>query len=123
MKIILYYVLATFFLWLAFINVVAIKERYIDKKSGWIKYVAYVFIAAFVVGDAAYNIIFGSLVFWSKPGKSTGGWLFTSRLKYMLKYESISSWRWKLAILYCKWLIEPWDAGHCGAQYQKAMIS
>jgi hypothetical protein len=37
---------------------------------------------------------------------------FTARLKHYLRTEP-DSWRGKLAYLFCAYLIEPWDVGHC----------
>lgn len=38
---------------------------------------------------------------------------FTSRLKHYLRAQP-ESWRGKLALFMCKYMVEPWDFNHCG---------
>ena len=118
---ILWFFPATFLLWIFFINVIALKEKFIDGKDfGIFQTPIYLIGLIFVFCDAAYSQTYGSVVLWRLP--STKRWLFTTRLKYTLANEPVESKRWWVAVFYCRYLLEPWDFGHCGRAYVDAML-
>lgn len=102
----------TLILWLFFIVAATLKDKY---ESGnlpkWSRFIIYPIILLFVIFDGAYNIIYGSILFLQWPHKDR--LLLTARLKYILRCMP-NSWRGRLALFFCKYLIEPWDVGHCG---------
>lgn len=113
MDLFLYYFIATFLLWAFFIVMTVLIQKWKAKTMPLpLKVIAIVFAAFFLVVDAAYNIVFGTLIFTQWPRQ----FLFTTRLKYNLTQ---SGWRKKLAKVFCKYLLEPFDEGHCGRVYRE----
>ena len=70
------------------------------------------FVITFVTFDVLYNIVYGSILFLQLPSLRRGEKTLTARLKKNIKNEG-NSWRGKLSIFMCKYMIEPWDVGHC----------
>jgi len=105
------FIYATLFLWMFFIVAANFKEKYeaklLDKYNVWL---GKTIITLFVIFDAFYNIFFATILFLDLP--KVERLLLTARLKYYLKTES-DSWRGKLAMFMCKYMIEPWHRGHC----------
>lgn len=106
--------LATFALWIGFIIFATLKEKVLDKDYHIaIKVPAYAFGIAFLVGDVGYNYTFGSVLFWELASRDRV--TLTKRLRHILHSGLYleTSWRFKRAHFMCKYMIEPWDLGHC----------
>ena len=104
--------LATFILWILFIPTANIVNRHREKEyTGIRKYLGYVWVTGFVIVDILYNYTYASMLFleFADNDRKT----LTARLKHYLQTEP-DTWRGKLAYLFCAYLIEPWDFGHCG---------
>jgi len=100
----------TLILWLFFIAAATLRDKY----GGDDKFVR-ALIVLFVLGDAAYNITYGSILFAEMPHPKR--LLLTARLKDILRREPSKIdqfWRYPIALFMCKYMIEPWDVGHCG---------
>ena len=68
----------------------------------------------FFVVDAAYDWIYGTLIFLEEPKELT----FTQRVcRHMRGPEG---WRKSLAIWICRWFFEPFDKLHCIETEQRA---
>ena len=101
-------IIATIVLWLFFIAMMTIigdakhiQELSIPKR---------IFVVAFVIVDVVYNYTYGAALFLEFATKDRK--TLTNRLKGYLR-EQPESWRGKLAQFMCKYMIEPWDPGHC----------
>jgi hypothetical protein len=102
-------------LWLLYVIVMSL-----EKAPLWVKIV---FSPALIIGyplDVIFNLVFGTIIFlqWHHT-KKLSKLTLTSRLRFILITEDENRWRWKLAHFLCKYFIEPWDFGHCGAGYFK----
>lgn len=112
MVVIISFIAATFVLWFVFANVMALKTfvetRMVDGITrDVVRAIGYAIAFVGLLYDIAYNWTWGSLMFWERPYKRT----FTSRLKH---HVSGTGWRQRLAAFICRYLVEPWDKGHCG---------
>lgn len=104
----------TLLLWVAFIAVATIKNTLFDKTHPLIVRIPFYLIgAAFWLFDAWFNKTYGSILFL-ELGEFEDLTL-TSRLKHTLHSGEYSAkeWRFKVALFMCKYMIEPWDFGHC----------
>lgn len=111
-------IVATFILWILFVNVMYIKNVLLIKypigiKNATIKGIGTILLLVGFPYDIIFNITFGSVIFWELPHKDR--LTLSSRLSYIIKTEPTSR-RGKTAIWFCKYLIEPWDPNHCGLQ-------
>jgi len=109
MNIILQIFLSTLGLWLFFIAAATLRDKY----GGDNKFIK-AFIVAFVFCDGIYNILYGTILFAEIPHPKR--LLLTARLKDILRRKKSwidKYWRYPLAGFFCKYLIEPWDFGHC----------
>lgn len=103
---------ATFILWLLFIPTANIVNRYKENPfNGIMKYLGYAFVTVFLVLDVLYNYTYAAILFLEPANNDRK--TFTERLKHYIRTEP-ETWRGKLAYFFCAYLIEPWDAGHCG---------
>ena len=78
-----------------------------------------IILAPFVVVDVYVNLIPSTILFFQIP--PTGGWsmikrqperlTLTWRMSYNIAYDE--TWRADLSEWICKYLVEPWDHGHC----------
>ena len=102
-----------------FANVMII-HRQAKASKGIIKYLLYIGLFPLaIVGylyDVAFNLTFGSLIFLQFPrlklSFNNSEWTLTARLwRYI---HDAKGWRFDVAYWVCKYLIEFWDAGHCG---------
>ncbi len=108
----LYWLVSTFVFWFLFVNVMALKAKAIDPRLSpgvrlGVKIIGYPIAIAGIVYDIAYNWTYGCLMFLERPRGIT----FTSRLQY---HVNGVGWRRKVARFICRYLVEPWDCGHCG---------
>jgi len=115
----------TLLLWVFFIvttKVVGDAEKLSDLTL-WKK----IFVLAFVIGDAAYDITLANILFWKFTDnrvnwyRGKGELTLTSRLKFILltgEYQE-TEWRYKLALFMCKYMVSPWDFNHCGMGFGK----
>jgi len=106
---ILYGIELLFVVWLFFINVMTWKKHQ-AKIPKWVQYVLYIVVAVGWVLDVLFNIIYCSVLFLELPKE----WTASERFRRILITKHESSYRWKLAYLFCTKLIEPWDWNHCG---------
>ena len=65
-------------------------------------------ILLFVVIYILMNLIFGSIIFLELPRSLQ----FTSRCQRNIAKRD-GSWRFHLAVWFCKHLLDPYDEGHC----------
>lgn len=107
---------AFFILWILFVNVMFIKivllKKYPDGFQN--KILLAILIPLNIVAsiyDVLFNITYGSLMFLQVF--EARNITFTHRMKAILRTEP-DSWRGKLSMWICRYLIEPWDQNHCG---------
>lgn len=112
-----------------FVNAMAVRDRWAAAPVGsWKRTLALVIgVPVFLVGfpfDVQYNLTWGRLMFLQKPrliGDASAGspwdwlargdWTLTANLKRnVLDF----TWQGTVARFVCRWLVEPWDKGHCG---------
>lgn len=107
-------ILASIALWVFFIVAATLKEKILDKERHPILEAIALFVGFwFVVVDVIYNYTYGALLFMEMASGRRK--TLTARLKHILhsgEYQS-DSWRYRLAVFMCKYMIEPWDFGHC----------
>ena len=115
---ILAWLMATFFFWFVYATLMVISEkrkRY--KKFNWrywgLTILGYALLIPGYPYDIAYNLTWGSLMFCQLPRR--GEWTFTARLQ---RCVGEVTWRGALARFLCRYLVEPWDRGHCGQGYK-----
>lgn len=106
-------------LWILFANLVTIKNKYEDTMPMWGQHLFRYFVALpFIILDVLFNIVYGTVMFLRLPrGRGWKGWTFTERCSLILEEEWSSenkSWRFKLALFICHYMLEPWDYNHCG---------
>ena len=104
------FIYATLGLWLFFIIAANFKEKY---EAGHLDdgniLIGKILLTAFFIGDVLYNVTLGTILFLDKPVKN---YTLSHRLKHYLRTEP-DSWRGKVALFMCKYMIEPWLPGHC----------
>lgn len=64
-----------------------------------------------VIGDVLFNWIIGTLIFLEVPRE----FLFTTRITRHLQGQRWNKWRGKIAVYFCKNLLDPFDpsGSHC----------
>jgi len=98
-------------LWLMFIPTGLILTRHRERPlTGLRLWLAYIWGVVFVIADVIVNYTCMTYVFAELPDSDRK--TVTERLKHYLRTEPYS-WRGKIAVLMCEYLIEPWDFGHC----------
>jgi len=105
------FIASMFALWLFFVNVMTWKH-YEERIPKFIKPVLYGIAVAGYLFDIVFNVIYGTIIFLRVPHYHR--LTLSARLAHILVVETPSSWRWKLAYVFCTKLIEPWDPNHCG---------
>jgi len=109
--IVLYTVLGVLFLWILFIPTGLILTAHRkDPLTGWRLKLATLWGYVFVIIDVLVNYGPMTYVFLQLPDNERK--TVTARLKHYLRTEPFS-WRGKVAMFMCVYLIEPWDAPHC----------
>lgn len=99
--------------WIAYIPAANIVNRHKEKKyTGISKYLAYLYLALFLVIDATCNIIAFTILYMELPQE----WLVTTRMKRHLHGNQTAGFRFRASLFICKYMIEPWDVGHCALQ-------
>lgn len=101
---------STFILWLFFIALTAIVDDKTKQLSD-LSLIKRILVIAFVVFDVIYNFTIGTLIFLELPSLKRK--TLTLRLRYILFTKAEWEWRFKLAYFMCKYMIEPFDWGHC----------
>ena len=113
------------FLWIVFMNAMALQKR-LPNYPKPVQYIIKLIIGIGAIGDAIFNIIFGSVLFLELPRE----WLLTQRLNRILKSDkeyvpehSVRNKtgagyfkytrRYKIAEFICKYFLNPFDPGHC----------
>lgn len=106
-------------LWLFFVNVMRWKDQLatMPLREKLYKYpLGYIGFA----GDILWNIVFATVLFIQRPpGDNIHDWTLTHRLRVILRNknpEKLDIYRRGLAMFMCKYMIEPWDPGHCGLE-------
>ena len=106
-----------FVTWLLFINLMPLKDR----EFKW--YIKYPIILLFAIGyilDVIFNILWGTCLFLQMPYRGTGFNLtFSQRLRRILRGDTLiakGTFRYKMAMFFCRYMIEPWDKNHCGLE-------
>ena len=105
---------ATILLWIFFIFVIILKNECFNPDHNiLIKIPLYIIGYTFLIVDVAYNVTYGTILFLEPPHLRR--LTLTARLKHILHSDehSTGSWRYKLALFMCMYMIEPWDFGHC----------
>jgi len=107
-------ILATLILWVLFVNVMALKD-FANRQTGWklwvVMLVGYPFVIVAFIYDILFNITYGTIIFmeWPHYERLT----LTARMKHIILTQR-DTWRFKIAKAICRYLVEPWDKGHCG---------
>ena len=99
---------ATIALWIFFIATAKVAQKANSRED--LSPFQYLFVVCFLIADVIYNYTYGAVLFleFASNDRKT----LTARLKHYLRTEP-ESWRGKLSLFMCKYMIEPWDAGHC----------
>ena len=109
--IVLYTVLGMLSLWILFIPTGLILTAHRKQAlTGWRLALAKLWGYVFVLIDVLVNYGPMSYVFLQLPDNERK--TVTARLKHYLRTEPFS-WRGKVSLFMCVYLIEPWDAPHC----------
>ena len=122
-------ILAAFFvMWIIFVNAMWLRDNQ-EKVPKWLRYPAmFLFVVGFLY-DVLLNIVYGSLMFLDPPDfktanvqwKGIGFPTLSERMKDYLRDGREGSflikYRWYLSRFMCRYMIEPWDKGHCGIGY------
>ena len=96
-------------LWLSFIAVTRIVNNTDRSKLNPFQKLA---VILFVALDVFDNYTIFTVIFWELPSNDRK--TVTARLKHILHTEDYrNTWRFKLAVFMCKYMIEPFDWGHC----------
>lgn len=101
------------FFWLFFVNAITLYNNQ-DKIPVFIKPIAWIFKAAFLVFDVVFNVVYATIFFLELPREFT----LSQRLSRLLITEDAGSFRFKIAYFVCLKLIEPWDPNHCGLDFK-----
>jgi hypothetical protein len=109
--------------WLIYVPIMWLKNNIDDipKIFHWpIKIVAYPVAAVGFVLDVVFNIIFGTVMFLQWPDFKDPHVRFmptlSERLRDIIKCRTAiepDSFRFAMAMFICKYLLEPFDYGHC----------
>ncbi len=107
---------ATIGLWLFWIVVASVAEKYGSKSQNPFVMMLY---TAFVIVDVGYNFTFASVLFLELASLKRK--TLTARLKFILLSGDYSEdeWRFKVALFMCKKMISPWQWNHCGMGFGK----
>jgi len=107
--------IATLALWVSFIVLMKIVDDTKREDLNWFQKIA---VILFVVFDVVYNYTYGAILFWEFADNDHK--TLTSRLKHILLsgFYDEDEWRFKLALFMCKYMISPWDPGHCGMGFK-----
>lgn len=113
-----YWLTATFLFWFVYATLMRIAEkRKKYSKRDWrywgLTVLGYLLLIPGYPYDVAYNLTYGTLMFWQTPRR--GEWTFTARLQRCVHRVD---WRGAEARFICRYLVEPWDPGHCGQEYK-----
>lgn len=113
-KTVLLWLLATFFFWFLFATLMRLRDKRLKyPKGSWqwwaISAVGYPLLILGYPYDVLYNLTYGTLMFWQLPRRWE--WTFTARLQ---RCVHLVTWRGVVARFICRYLVEPWDADHCG---------
>lgn len=105
--------IATLVLWLLYIPAATLVNKHKeDRFVGLLQFLVFFFVSIFYVLDVLFNYTYACILFMDKPRGDD--WTLTARLKYYLHTPPWESgWRGRLASFMCRYMIEPWDFGHC----------
>ena len=103
---------ASIILWIMFIIFANFKEHLRHDHAPPIEAVMLLFTFIFGVVDVIFNVVYGSIVFLQFPHYKR--LTLTARMRYILLERGEYDWRFRLADVICRRLVEPWDWNHCG---------
>jgi hypothetical protein len=125
---ILTFIIALFILWVLFVNVMwAMENR--DKIPKALYPIAVGIAGLGFLYDVLFNIVYGTIMFLQLPDFKNANvhWkginfpTLSERMKDNLivgkEGSMLDKYRWYLSKFLCRYLIEPWDKGHCGIGY------
>jgi hypothetical protein len=104
--------LATFIIWMLFATLMAMRDREELGRLPKILYILgkYVILPVGAIVDILYNWTFACVLFLDLPHEL----MLTARLeRYLHDLKYWGTWRSRLALWFCKYMIEPHDPGHC----------
>ena len=116
-------ILSILVLWILFVNVMYFKNILFEKypvgtiKGKLIRLVGYPIYVVALLWDIGTNVWAGSLIFQQLPHYKR--LTLSARLVHILNTVEPYKWRYRLAVRFCAYLIEPWDMGHCGPNFPK----
>ncbi len=109
-------------LWVFFVNVMWLKAN-IDRIPKWTKPFAWAFAIIGYLYDILFNIFIGTIMFVQLPDFAGVPYYappLTHRMRKILKEARtetlLEKYRFYLAMLLCRYLVEPWDPDHCGLE-------
>lgn len=106
---------STLILWISFIALTKIVDMAKDEWEtiNWLKKLA---VIAFVIIDVLHNYTAGAIIFMELASNDRK--TLTARMREVLKRDNTEfldqCWRKPIATFICKYMVEPWDFGHCG---------
>lgn len=103
--------LAILVLWVAFILGMGIKRKYEQGKLNGVETLfGRIYLFLFLILDVFVN--YTAMVYWFRQIPSLKRKTVTARLINYLETQE-GTWRFRHALFFCKYMIEPWDFGHC----------
>ena len=109
-------VIQFFFTWILFILLMWVKKHRDNKLT-------YLFVPFGIIGwlsDVTFNIVYGTIMFQQLPyfhrGMNIHHITLTHRIKRIFRGQTQifnTHKRYKMAQFICKYMLEPFDAGHC----------
>ena len=108
----IFVIVFTLVLWLGFIAIMGIVDDAKDREdlSFWQKVGVVLFV---LLLDVPHNYTAAVILFLGlPPGK--GNHTLTERMRFYLHTtQYYRTWRWYLSRFICRYMVEPWDKGHC----------
>ena len=99
--------------WIATANLVTSHQDTLGKgvKGTLIQWFMYVFVACNILYNFTYNAVF--FWEWASFDRPT----ISQRMIHILETRNQDEWRWKRAYWVCRYLIDPFDRGHCKMKF------
>jgi len=117
----LVFIIISWAFWGLYVASMGLYRSYLRKTmTPMIKVLSIPYIAAMLVVDTLFNLIFGTLIFLELPTT----WLLTQRLIKKIKEKETDDYRYKLSMWVCKNMLDPIDptGQHCtGDGYKETL--
>jgi len=119
----MFIIISILILWILFVNVMYFKNILFKKypvntlKGKLVRLVGYPLYWFALVWDVGTNVWAGSIIFLEPFNIKR--LTLSARLINILNTVEPYKWRYRLAVWFCAYLIEPWDKGHCGPNFPK----